>query len=109
MAAMSAPAVLVGSDLLLASRLRAALGGLVTVADTAEIPSAGVVFVDLNQRIDERLAVIRGLRGRGGSRVIGFCNHESKATRIAAMEAGADEVVTNGTLPDTALRVTASA
>ncbi|MHB8719004.1 MAG: response regulator [Candidatus Dormibacteria bacterium] len=101
---MTVPAVLVGSDLLLASRLRAALGGLRLVAGGAEVAAADLVFVDLNQHVEERLLVIRALRARGTARIVGFCSHEARATRIAAMEAGADEVVTNGWLPAAAAR-----
>ena len=109
MGVMGTDAVLVGSDLLIASRLRAALGRLTQVADTATIPPAPVVFVDLNERVDERLGLIRSLHEAGGARIVGFCSHENRATRIAGKVAGADEVVTNGHLPETALRVMSAA
>lgn len=110
MAVMSDVPVLVGSDLLVASRLRAALRGAVTqVADTATVPQAPVVFVDLNEHIERRLDVIRALHAAGQAHIIGFCRHEDRATRVAGKQAGAEEVVTNGYLPETALRVTSAA
>ena len=112
MAAMPIPDVaLVSSDLLLASRLRAALAA-VTPADGCHrggVPEAGTVFVDLNQDVDARLDLIGALRARGGTRIIGFCQHDERAVRVRAMERGADQVVTNGALQQAALRLVGAA
>ncbi len=108
MAAMPTPDVaLVSGDLILASRLRAALAPAtpVALAATGDVPPAGTVFVDLNQDVDARLELISVLRARGGTRIIGFCQHDDRAVRIRAMENGADQVVTNGALQQAALRL----
>ena len=108
MAAMAAPNVaLVSSDLLLASRLRAALAGIATVSVVAgqEVPPAAVVFIDLNADADARIDLIAALSARGERRIIGFCQHDDRAVRVRAMERGADQVVTNGALQQAALRL----
>lgn len=108
MAAMAGPNIaLVSSDLLLASRLRAALRGIATVAVVAgeEVPPAEVVFIDLNTDADSRIELIAALRARGEGRIIGFCQHDDRAVRVRAMERGADQVVTNGALQQAALRL----
>jgi DNA-binding response OmpR family regulator len=107
MAAMAAPDVaLVSGDLLFASRLRTALAPIgVVLAAAGEVPQADTVFVDLNQEVEARIALIRALRARGGSRIIGFCQHDERAVRVRAMENGADQVVTNGALQEAALRL----
>jgi amidohydrolase len=103
----TARVALVSGDLLLGSRLRAALAGsaAVVVAQAGDVPDADVVFVDLNQNVEARLALISELHARAGTRVIGFCQHDERAVRIRAMESGADQVVTNGALQQAALRV----
>jgi DNA-binding NarL/FixJ family response regulator len=108
MAAMASPnIVLVSSDLLLGSRLRAALAGTATVSVGAgsDIPPAEVVFVDLNADADSRIELIASLRSAGSRRIIGFCQHDEREVRIRAMESGADQVVTNGALQEAALRL----
>ena len=108
MLAMDRPRVaLVSGDLLLGSRLRAALAGSaeVIVATGGDLPHAGIVFVDLNQDVEVRLALIAALHAREGTRVVGFCQHDQRDVRIRAMESGADQVVTNGSLQQAALRV----
>jgi DNA-binding NarL/FixJ family response regulator len=108
MAAMPTDVVLVSADLLLGSRLRAALRGTaaVTMVPTGtEVPVVGTVFVDLNADVDDRLRVIARLHDRGGVRVIGFCQHDQRKLRIRAMAEGADQVVTNGALQEAALRL----
>jgi hypothetical protein len=108
MAAMAVPDVaLVSSDLLLASRLRAALAAVtpLTVAGSGAVPEASTVFIDLNQDVDARLELIGALRARGGTRIVGFCQHDERAVRVRAMERGADQVVTNGALQQAALRL----
>ena len=109
MSAMTSPrVVLVSGDLLLGSRLRAALdhGSELVVARDHQVPAADTVFIDLNQEVEERLAMIADLRRRGVTRVIGFCQHDAREVRIRAMAQGADEVVTNGSLPQAAQRLT---
>lgn len=100
---------LVSSDLLFASRLRAALAGIAQVALVAgdDVPTASTVFVDLNDRVEDRLTVIRTLRASGGAQIIGFCQHDERSVRVRAMEQGADQVVTNGALQQAAIRMIA--
>jgi DNA-binding NarL/FixJ family response regulator len=108
MSAMDSPRVaLVSGDLLLGSRLRAALAGIADVVflQVGQVPDAATVFVDLNQNVEPQLAVIAALAARGGARVIGFCQHDQREVRIRAMERGADQVVTNGALQEAALRL----
>jgi CheY-like chemotaxis protein len=108
MAAMATPNVaLVSGDLLLASRLRAALAATAEVAlvTGGEVPTADTVFVDLNADVDSRIELIGALRARGAVRIIGFCQHDERGVRIRAKAAGADQVVTNGALQQAALRL----
>jgi DNA-binding NarL/FixJ family response regulator len=108
MASMAAPTVaLVSADLILASRLRAALRGIAGLAVVAagDVPPAHTVFVDLNEHADDRIALIAALRAAGQDRIIGFCQHDSKGVRIRAMAEGADQVVTNGALQEAAIRL----
>jgi len=97
----------VSRDLLLASRLRAALAGVADVAVVAGgvVPAAEAVFIDLNEDAGPRIELIAALRARGQERIIGFCQHDERAVRIRAMEQGADQVVTNGALQEAALRL----
>jgi DNA-binding NarL/FixJ family response regulator len=98
---------LVSRDLLFASRLRAVLGPVaqLALAVDGEVPEAATVFVDLNDDVDARIDLIAALRARGGTRIIGFCQHDERAVRVRAMEHGADQVVTNGALQQAALRL----
>jgi DNA-binding NarL/FixJ family response regulator len=105
---MASPNIaLVSSDLLLASRLRAALAGVATLSVVAgdQVPPAAVVFIDLNADADSRIELIAALRARGERRIIGFCQHDERAVRVRAMERGADQVVTNGALQQAAVRL----
>jgi DNA-binding NarL/FixJ family response regulator len=97
----------VSGDLLLASRLRAALKGIASVAVVAgdDVGGAEVVFIDLNEYADDRIELIASLRQRGGSRIVGFCQHDAREVRVRAMDRGADQVVTNGALQQAALRL----
>ncbi|MDQ6856221.1 MAG: hypothetical protein M3Z57_04015 [Candidatus Dormibacteraeota bacterium] len=106
---MPAPDVaLVSGDLLFASRLRAALAPIaVLLSAPGEVPESDTVFVDLNQDVEARLALISALRARGATRIIGFCQHDERAVRVRAMERGANQVVTNGALQEAALRLVA--
>ncbi len=108
MAAMPTPDVaLVSGDLLFASRLRAVLAPAteLVLATGSDVPEVSTVFVDLNQEVDARIDLISELRARGGTRIIGFCQHDERAVRVRAMEHGADQVVTNGALQQAALRL----
>lgn len=109
MAAMATPDVdLVSTDLLFASRLRAALAGHATVrlVNGSRVLAADTVFMDLNDDADTRIAMIPGLRAqRPGIRIVGFCGHDQRDLRVRAMEHGADQVVTNGALQQAALRL----
>ncbi len=109
MAAMAVTDVaLVSTDLLFASRLRAALAALasVSLATGGELPASATVFVDLNDDVDARIDLIASLRARRRDvRIIGFCGHTEREVRVRAMEQGADQVVTNGALQQAAPRL----
>jgi DNA-binding NarL/FixJ family response regulator len=103
-------AALLGTDLLLASRLRSALsgGGVGLIAATRDdlLPPASLLFVDLNHEPDARLEAIARLRSRNPSAtIVGFCNHDEKGLIQRAVAAGSDQVVANRSLPEAALRV----
>lgn len=103
---------LLGSDLLMASRLGAVLGPLgvtvVTAARADRLPAASLVFVDLNQGPVERIEAIGWIRAcHPESRVIGFCDHDEKELRRRAIAAGASEVVANRHLATAARRLSA--
>ncbi|GAC1342931.1 MAG: hypothetical protein NVSMB29_15140 [Candidatus Dormibacteria bacterium] len=102
---------LVSDDLIFASRLGQVLGargGRVARAPQGVVPAgAEAVFVDLNQRTEERIAQIVALRAeRPAGTIVGFCHHAEHEVRRRAMAAGADQVLTNGGLQAGALRVT---
>jgi DNA-binding NarL/FixJ family response regulator len=110
---MASPDVaMVTGDLLFASRLRTALAAsaVVTVVRTGDVSAtAGTVFVDLNDDVDARLALIGVLREqRTAVRIIGFCQHDERGVRVRAMKQGADQVVTNGALQAAAVRLLAA-
>jgi DNA-binding NarL/FixJ family response regulator len=107
MTSASPTVALVSGDLLLASRLRAALKGTASVAVVAmgDVPPAEVVFVDLNDDADTRIELIASLRRGGQRRIVGFCQHDARDVRVRAMDSGADQVVTNGALQQAALRL----
>ena len=101
---------LLGTDLLLASRLRSALsgGGVCLIEATRDdlLPPVPLLFVDLNHDAEDRLEAISRLRGRNPSATIaGFCNHEEKGLIRRAVAAGSDQVVANRSLPEAALRL----
>lgn len=105
-------AALVSDDLLFASQLNAALaahGGGAGLVSGRDLPDAEVIFVDLNQRPEERIEVIARLRARDAqARIVGFCHHQADEVRRQAMAAGADQVVNNGALQAVALRLAGS-
>jgi CheY-like chemotaxis protein len=101
---------LLGSDLLMASRLRAVAAGLglavVQAQGVGALPDARWVFVDLNQRVDERIEAIGHIRlRRPAPVVVGFCDHDEQQVRRRAMEAGASQVVANRHLQEAAVRL----
>ncbi len=103
---------LLSSDLLMGSRVAAAAGRFSgRMVPFGERLDDTVVVVDLNpirgkDSADEMLDMIRKIRSREPEAVvIGFCGHDEKMLRIAAMEAGADQVVTNGGLADAVARL----
>ncbi|MDQ2961205.1 MAG: hypothetical protein M3R48_09210 [Candidatus Dormibacteraeota bacterium] len=104
---MTAPDVaLVSGDLLFASRLRATLGAdTVALVPGSVVPEVRTIFVDLNTDVERRLLLVAELRTRGQVRIIGFCQHDDREVRIRAMEHGADQVVTNGSLQQAAVRL----
>jgi DNA-binding NarL/FixJ family response regulator len=103
-------AALLGTDLMLASRLRSALSGggvdLIEASRDDLLPPVQLLFVDLNHEPDDRLEAIARLRSRNPSAtIVGFCNHDEKALIRRAVAAGSDQVVANRSLPEAALRV----
>ncbi|MGA8014731.1 MAG: hypothetical protein WCB85_02295 [Candidatus Dormiibacterota bacterium] len=107
-------AALLGTDLILASRLQAALAaaGIVLARRSRDgLPSpAHVVFVDLNQEVDARLDAITRIRARDrDALIVGFCDHDESEVMRRAMAAGADRVVANRHLGEAALRLVAPA
>jgi DNA-binding NarL/FixJ family response regulator len=101
---------LLGTDLLLASRLRSALsgGGVCLIEATRDdlLPPVPLLFVDLNHHAEDRLEAISRLRSRNPSAtIVGFCNHEEKGLIRRAVAAGSDQVVANRSLPEAALRL----
>jgi len=74
--------------------------GCEVVSDQA---GADLIFVDLNSGADA-IAQVKAA-ATSGAEVVGFCGHEAKDVRQAAMEAGATLCVTNGTLTQTARRL----
>jgi len=103
-------AALLGTDLMLASRLRSALsgGGVGLIEATRDdlLPPVPLLFVDLNHDAENRLEAISRLRSRNPSAtIVGFCNHEEKGLIRRAVAAGSDQVVANRSLPEAALRL----
>jgi hypothetical protein len=99
---------LVSDDLMFASRLsttmRRAGGSAVVVAGDA-VPDVNVVFVDLNDSIESRLAFIGRLRGeRPDLEIVGFSHHGDLDLRRRARASGATRVVNNGSIQAVALR-----
>ena len=103
-------AALLGTDLMLASRLRSALSGggvdLIEASRDDLLPPVPLLFVDLNHAAEDRLEAIARLRSRNPSAtIVGFCNHDEKALIRRAVAAGSDQVIANRSLPEGALRV----
>jgi DNA-binding NarL/FixJ family response regulator len=103
-------AALLGTDLMLASRLRLALSGgdvcLIEATRDDLLPPVPLLFVDLNHHAEDRLEAISRLRSRNPSAtIVGFCNHEEKGLIRRAVAAGSDQVVANRSLPEAALRL----
>lgn len=103
-------AALLGSDLILGSRLRAALaqvGASLHQAPGSEgLPASPLVFVDLNSDVDARIDAISRIRsGPEPPVVVGFCDHDSDRVRRRAMAAGATRVVANRHLAEAATRL----
>ena len=100
---------LVSDDLMFASQLQAAMrrtGGSCALVVGEQVPDALVVFVDLNTRTDERIALISSLREqRPEIEIVGFCHHAARQLRRAALAAGATRMVNNGALQTVALRL----
>lgn len=106
-------AALLGSDLILGSRLRVALAGagstLHQAAEEGKLPPAPVVFVDLNADVDARIdAISRIASAAPNSLVVAFCDHDADGIRRRAMAAGASQVVANRHLAEAAARLVAA-
>lgn len=103
-------AALLGTDLMLASRLRTALSGegvaLTEATRDDLIPEVSLVFVDLNHEPDARVEAITRLHGRNPTAtLVGFCDHGNKALILRAVAAGACQVVANRYLAEAAVRL----
>jgi hypothetical protein len=100
---------LVSSDLMFASQITTTMrkaGGTAVVVVGDDVPSADIVFVDLNTAIDARLALIARLRGeRPDLEIVGFCHHAERDLRRRARASGATRVINNGALQAVALRL----
>jgi hypothetical protein len=99
---------LVSDDLIFASQLsttmRRAGGSAVLVAGDS-VPDVAVVFVDLNDAVEPRLALIGRLHGeRPGLEIVGFSHHGDLDLRRRARASGATRVVNNGAIQAVALR-----
>jgi DNA-binding NarL/FixJ family response regulator len=99
---------LVSDDLMFASQLsttmRRAGGSAVMVAGDS-VPDVAVVFVDLNDAVEPRLALIRRLHGeRPSLEIVGFSHHGDLDLRRRARASGATRVVNNGAIQAVALR-----
>lgn len=100
---------LVSDDLMFASQLQSAMkraGGSCALVVGETVPAVDAVFVDLNTRVEERIALIGRLREqRPELSIAGFCHHAERALRRRALDAGATRVVNNGALQAVALRL----
>jgi hypothetical protein len=99
---------MVTDDLMFASRLsttmRRAGGSAVLVAGDS-VPDVDVVFVDLNDAVELRLALIGRMRcERPGLEIVGFSHHGDLELRRRARASGATRVVNNGAIQAVALR-----
>jgi AmiR/NasT family two-component response regulator len=93
-----------GQDLIMFSKVAAVARdlGCELVGDQT---GADLVFVDLNSGAGG-IAEVKAA-AQSGAEVVGFCGHEAKEVRQAAMAAGATLCVTNGTLTQAARRLIA--
>ena len=103
-------AALLGSDLILGSRLRAALAragiALHQAPGSEGLPASPLVFVDLNSDVDARIEAISRITAGSPERiVVGFCDHDADGVRRRAMAAGATRVVANRHLAEAAARL----
>ncbi len=100
---------IVSSDLMFASQITTTMrkaGGTAMLVVGDDVPSADIVFVDLNGAVDARLALIARLRGeRPDLEIVGFCSHEERDLRRRARASGATRVINNGALQVVALRL----
>ena len=95
--------VMVVPDLFFAARIMTAAAHLgveiepatpATLVDTCRACAPDLVIVDLHATGDPVLAIrsLRAAADLGGLRIVGFHSHVDVALRVAALEAGADEV-----------------
>jgi DNA-binding NarL/FixJ family response regulator len=100
---------LVSDDLMFASQLQAAMrraGGSCALVVGDVVPSEQAVFVDLNTRTEDRIALIASMRAQHPDmEIIGFCHHAARELRRTALAAGATRIVNNGALQAVALRL----
>lgn len=100
------------ADLLMQSKVFAAAGHLgVPIVPLDQASAETVVAVDLNGSVgafglERQIALISQLHAdHPQALLLGFCSHEARSVRVAAMAAGADQVVTNGALTDAIMRL----
>jgi DNA-binding NarL/FixJ family response regulator len=99
---------LVSDDLMFASRLSTTMrraGGTAVLVAGDVVPDVALVFVDLNNSVEPRLALIGRLREeRPDLEIVGFSHHGDLALRRRARACGATRVVNNGSIGAVALR-----
>jgi hypothetical protein len=94
-----------GQDLLMFSKVSAVARDLGCELVRGRIDGSELVFVDLNPGSGS-VAQVEAAAASGAA-VVGFCGHEEKDIRQAAMAAGASICVTNGAVVQTAQRLIA--
>jgi DNA-binding NarL/FixJ family response regulator len=80
-------------------------GGSAVVVTGELVPDVAVVFVDLNNATEPRLALIERLHNeRPDLEIVGFSHHGDLDLRRRARASGATRVVNNGSIQAVALR-----
>jgi hypothetical protein len=92
-----------GSDLIMFSKVAKVARELRCELVRGQTEGADLVFIDLNKGPDAVAQIPAA--ALSGAQVVGFCGHEAKDVRQAAMIAGATLCVTNGTLAESARRL----
>jgi len=103
---------LLGSDLIMASRIRSALSPhrlqLLQVSRGDQVGPSRLVFVDLNADVEARISAIARMRHREDlASIVAFCDHDQDGVMKRAMAAGASQVVANRHVATAAARLAA--